>query len=77
MEFYIRAVYEEKYDKLILKYPKLLEWNIRKAENGDCIISINSFGDLRRLMKELDNSLVIDDYRDEFLYMTIYDDYME
>jgi hypothetical protein len=77
MGFYIRAVYEEKYDKLILKYPKLLEWDIRKLENGECVISINSFEDLRRLRKELDNAIVIDDYGDEFLYMTIYDDYME
>lgn len=76
MKFQIyRALnYQPNCEKLLEDYPVLANYNLKKDDAGNCYATITSLKQLKQLVKEINEEIILSPCRDG---IEIYDEYRE
>lgn len=73
-QIYRTLNYQPNYEKLLETYPALANYNLKKDDAGNSYITITSLKQLKQLVKEINQEIILSPCNDG---IEIYDEYRE
>lgn len=73
-QIYRTLDYQPNYEKLLETYPALANYNLKKDDAGNSYITITSLKQLKQLVKEINQEIILSPCNDG---IEIYDEYRE
>lgn len=73
-QIYRTLNYQPNYEKLLETYPALANYNLKKDDAGNCYVTITSLKQLKQLVKEINQEIILSPCNDG---IEIYDEYRE
>jgi hypothetical protein len=73
-QIYRTLNYQPNYEKILEDYPVLANYNLKKDDAGNCYVIITSIKQLKQLVKEINQEIILSPVNDG---IEIYDEYRE